>query len=63
MTIDPRTDHAVGDHGTAVQAIDYALAGNNSAWTQETEFLRAWREGDLDEIPDFYVWLNKQDRS
>lgn len=51
---DPRTGRAVGNHGTAVQAIDYALG--QTAGDVET-FLRAWREGSLEEWPEFYAWL------
>jgi len=60
---DPRTGRRFGDHGTAEQAIDFALAGNNEAWTQETEFLRCWRTGDLDEWTEFYPWLARQEAS
>jgi hypothetical protein len=48
------------DHGTANDAIEYALAGNNAAWTQETVFLTAWQEGDLEQWPEFYEWLDAQ---
>lgn len=49
-------------HGEATDAIDYALEGGNDAWTQETEFLRCWREGNLDDWPDFYRWLKARQR-
>jgi len=60
--IDPTTKRPVGDHGTASQAMDYALAGDNEVWTQEVEFLQAWREGRAaEEWPEFYEWLNEQE--
>lgn len=62
MSIDPRTDRPLGDHGTANDAIEFAIAGNNAAWTQEVEFLRAWQTGDLDEWPEFYEWLRETGR-
>lgn len=55
--MDPRTGRPFGDHGTAVQAIDFALdiMRNDDPET----FLRCWREGDLEEWPEFYAWLPK----
>jgi hypothetical protein len=29
--------------------------------TEVDTFLRAWREGDLDEWPEFYSWLRERD--
>jgi hypothetical protein len=57
---DPRTGRPCGDHGTAEQAIRYALdhAGNECQ-----EFLQAWNEGALDEWPEFYPWLAAQEGS
>jgi hypothetical protein len=61
--IDPRIGRPYGDHGTHNQALDYALDhyprlpdGDGDPAT----FLRAWREGDLDEFPEFYAWLADQ---
>lgn len=55
---DPRTGRPCGDHGSAENAIRYALdhAGNECQ-----EFLQAWSEGALDEWPEFYPWLAKQE--
>lgn len=58
VTIDATTGRWIGDHSTAQQAIDFALDAHDD--TLETyEFLKAWREGDLDEWPEFYAWLAK----
>lgn len=62
MRIDPRTGRPLGDHGTANDAIDYALDGGGEAWTQTVEFLTAWRDGDLSEWPEYYRWLRDQGR-
>lgn len=53
--IDRRTGRPLGDHGTCLQAINYALDVEGSG--EAVEFLRAWREGDLEEWPEFYAWL------
>jgi hypothetical protein len=58
--IDPRTDRPNGDHGTANDAINYTLSGADLGCPAE-DFLRCWREGDLDEWPEFYAWLRKQE--
>lgn len=61
LPIDPRTGRAVGDHGTAQDAIDFCLA---HCRTMEPEvFLRAWREGCMDEWPEYYVWLAKREEA
>jgi hypothetical protein len=54
MSTDPHTGRPFGDHGTANQAIDFALSEAHETY----EFLKAWREGDLEEWPEFYVWLS-----
>lgn len=56
--IDPRTGRSFGDHGTAQEAIDFALdaMGSVDGWAVAT-FLRCWREGDLESYPEFYLWL------
>lgn len=59
--IDPRTGRRLGDHGTANQAIDYTLSPRVDLGCPAEDFLRSWREGDLDEWPEFYTWLNKQE--
>lgn len=55
--IDPRTGRTYGDHGTAMQAINFAL---DHLSIERDTFLKCWREGDLDEWPEFYVWLARQ---
>ena len=55
--IDERTGRPIGDHGTALQAIEYAL--NEIGDCEGVDFLRAWREGDLGEWPEFYDWLKR----
>lgn len=47
-------------HGTAVQAIEYALDHAEAYYNGCFNFLKAWREGDLDEWPEFYAWLAEQ---
>ena len=46
---------SLSDHGTAEMAIDYAL--DHEPDMDPGTFLRKWREGDLSEWPEFYVWL------
>ncbi len=53
--IDPRTDRPYGDHGTANEAIDYAI---ERAGIEAGEFLVAWREGTLEEWDDFYAYID-----
>jgi len=55
--IDERTGRAPGDHGTAMRAIEYALDVVEPDGT--ASFLEHWREGDLDEWPEFYAWLRE----
>lgn len=38
--------------GTALEAINFALDSVDGPW-EKMEFLRAWREGDLEEWPEF----------
>jgi hypothetical protein len=57
--MDPRTGRPNGDHGTANDAIDFAL--DTSSGLEAEDFLRAWRDGSLEEWPDYYVWLRKRD--
>ena len=57
--IDPRTGRAIGDHGTANQAIEFAI--DWSVCDDATTFLRSWQQGDLDEWPEFYRWLKVQE--
>lgn len=48
---------AAGDHGTHEDALAFALDAHDDT-LQTYEFLLAWREGALDEWPEFYEWLN-----
>lgn len=48
-----------GDHGTANQALEWVLDQPIPAIDVEL-FLRAWQLGDLDEWPDFNLWLSGQ---
>lgn len=57
---DPRTGRPWGDHGTANQALEYAL-DHEANFGDPEAFLRCWREGDLEEWPEFYVWLAEQE--
>lgn len=60
LPIDPETNRPIGDHGTAADAIDFAL--DHEGGDCDT-FLRRWREGDAaSEWPDFYEWLAKRER-
>ena len=61
MTNDPTTNRPWGDHGTADDAIEFLLDVRQVAG-EETEFLKAWREGDLREWPEYYEWLNRKAR-
>lgn len=54
---DPRTGRPWGDHGTAMQAINFAF---DQLSVERDTFLKSWREGDLDEWPEFYEWLRTQ---
>lgn len=61
MRVDPKTGREFGDHGTGEQAVEYAL-DHGPSWGCEwsVAFLQAWREGNLDEFPEFYAWLKDQ---
>lgn len=61
--IDPRTGRPIGDHGTALQAINFALDKTGLAPEQTEIFLWGWREGNLDDWPDFYEWLKTQENT
>jgi len=50
-----------GDHGSALDAIDYAL--DHEPDGDAATFLRRWREGDLSEWPEFYEWLAKREQA
>jgi hypothetical protein len=56
--IDTDTNRPVGDHGTASNAIEFALHHHDDT-LQTYEFLAAWQRGDLSEWPEYHEWLNK----
>jgi hypothetical protein len=58
--LDPRTGRPWGDHGTGSQAVEYAFSELDGDF-DAIEFLRSWREADLEEYPDFYGWLAEQE--
>jgi hypothetical protein len=61
MSIDPKTGREFGDHGSADQAVVWALDHSPSWGTEYAHaFLWAWREGDLAGFPDYYAWLKEQ---
>lgn len=55
--IDPRTGRPLGDHGTALQAINWALHHAGSDLGELHAFLTNWLEGNLDQWPEYYAWL------
>lgn len=60
--IDPNTGRIVGDHGTAEDALEFILEGGHAPG-EETEFLKAWRDGyAFEEWPEFYAWLEQNGR-
>lgn len=60
--IDERTGRPFGDHGTAVQALDYALDVMEDDPALQLDFLEAWREGGAFEgWPEFYEWLRARE--
>jgi hypothetical protein len=56
-----QTGRPLGDHGAAQDAIDFLL-DHRQAPGEETEFLRCWREGNLEEWPEYYAWLASRER-
>lgn len=57
---DPDTGRPMGDHGTASQAMHWAMdAGDRVREVDDVEeFMRAWRDGSAwEEWPEFYEWL------
>jgi hypothetical protein len=58
--IDERTGRPIGDHGSAIDAIDFALHGIVPVpdGPGALDFLRDWRSGDAaDEWPGYFTWL------
>lgn len=54
---DPDTGRTFGDHGTAVQAMEWAFNNGGLEW-DIVDFLGAWRDGSAwEEWPEFYEWL------
>ena len=49
---------APGDYGTAGQAVDWVLDHSQASDAWAADFLRAWREGDLEDWPEFLNWLD-----
>lgn len=58
--IDKRTGRPYGDHGTALQAIEFAIYSPDCRF-EEAAFLKNWMEGNLDDFPEFYEWLEKKE--
>jgi hypothetical protein len=54
------TANARSDFGSAQQAIDWSIDHNPDGDLESEAFLRCWREGDLDEWPEFLAWLDGQ---
>jgi hypothetical protein len=54
---DPNTGRPFGDHGTAAQALEWALNHYGDQF-EGLDFLRAWQTGEAwEEWPEFYEWL------
>lgn len=62
MAIDPRTGRKFGDHGTPNDAINFCLDFPGGIAEIQT-FLKCWREGNLDEWPEFYEWLKVRNKT
>lgn len=60
--IDLTTGRPLGNHGTAEQAIEYALHHAGVCSMEIETFLRQWEQGNLDEWPEYYIWLDEQER-
>jgi hypothetical protein len=58
--IDPRTGFHIGYHGTHAHAIEYMLEVMESDPADQVEFIKGWRDGALDEFPEYYEWLREQ---
>ena len=56
--LDERTGFAVGFHGGYSHAVDYALDHMEQDPGNQVDFLRAWREGNLEEWPEYYEHLH-----
>lgn len=65
IPIDPRTKRPYGDHGTALDAIEFALelVSQGGGPGDGEDFLRAWRDGSApEEYPEFYEALGANER-
>lgn len=62
ISVDPRTGRPLGDHGTANDAIEFALEHTDGDLANMEAFLRDWREGAVfHEWPEFYSWLRRRE--
>lgn len=58
LPINPVTGRPLGDHGYAMDALNFVLDVHEPDPGNQIEFLKAWRLGDVaDEWPEFYEWL------
>lgn len=56
VELDPRTGRPYVDHGTALQAMQFAIDCRDICG-EEKEFISAWLEGNLEDFPEFYDYL------
>jgi hypothetical protein len=58
--IDPRYGRMLGEHGEADDAIEWVLQQWDEGFgdLDVAVFLSGWRDGDLEEFPEFNAWLN-----
>jgi hypothetical protein len=56
--LDENTGFPVGFHGGHSHAVDYMLDRMEADPGNQVEFLRAWREGNLEEWPEYYEHLH-----
>lgn len=57
--LDENIGFPIGFHGGYSHAVDYALDHLEQDTANQIEFLRAWREGSLEEWPEYYDWLRE----
>lgn len=62
QAMDARRRERPGDHGEAMDAIDWTLDHCPDGGVEAYTFLKCWREGNLDEWPDYYFWLREAGR-
>ncbi len=48
---------ALANRGAAADAIDFVLDGPGTVYAEAGIFLKNWREGDLEDWPEYYAWL------